>query len=200
MYQVYGKYRILSQTTDNTMPVSLSAFAKLNISTLKPEDAVGPGAPDAFTKFTNRMDYFTQVMVARKFGERLGVQVAPAWIHYNSNWRSASFGDPSGSNDVFALCLNGSYKITKRFAVTLEYSHTLNDYINKVVLQTFNIGLFDHIGIGADIRTGGHVFQFFLCNTFQVDEIQAIPFNFKEISKGGFRVGFNIQRDFQLGK
>ena len=74
------KYLILQQTEDNSMPVSLSYYGNI-VADLREEAAFGP---EASFKQMHRLSYFTQLIVARKFSEKISVQVAPSFIYFNS--------------------------------------------------------------------------------------------------------------------
>lgn len=208
LISVWGKYKLLAQTKDNKMPFTLTAYAKAGVTCLKPIDLFGP-SPDttAFDKFTNRLTFVTQLLIARKFGEKFSIQLSPTLIHYNLDY--GLYGGPH-SNDIFVLGGMASYKISKRFAVNLEYTHAFGNYLQNATLDPI---FFDNIAAGIEIKTAGHVFQVFLVNVFPFDEEYAMPFNrvnlfdFKREDRqdvpsqnvpGGFRLGFNIQRDFKL--
>ncbi len=71
------KYNILEQTRDNKMPIALTAYGNMGID----------GRADTYFgkdyKFTNRLSYFTELIVARKFTDWLSVQVAGNFSHIN---------------------------------------------------------------------------------------------------------------------
>lgn len=198
MTQAYGKFKILSQS--GSMPVTLTGFARVGINNMKTEDLFGTGRDSVFTPFTNRMTFVTSLMVARKFGERFSVQVQPMLIHYNLDYGTYLFSEHS--NDIFAVAAQLSWKFNKRLALNLEYTHAFGNYVAELERPNYH----DNLGLGLDIKTGGHVFQIVLINTFAIDEEFAVPFNFTDMFDwnkndgiaGGLRLGFNIQRDFHL--
>lgn len=176
----FAKYRLLRQTTDNKMPISLTLFSGTYITTLKDD----PANPRYFY-YTSRMSYVHQIIIARKFGERISLQMAPTMVHYNLVDKA------NESNDTYALAFGGRIKLTRRNAITFEYVARLNKF-------TPNATYYDHAGIGFDIETGGHVFQFMFVNSFGMNETQFIPKNDKAWQKSEFRLGFNISRVFTL--
>jgi Membrane bound beta barrel domain (DUF5777) len=201
MFSVNAKYKLLAQTKDNSTPFTLTGYLKAGYNNTKTDDMFGIGNDSVFTPFTNRMTFVAQVMLARKFGERLSVQLSPTLIHYNLDY--GTYLSSAHSNDIFAITGQLSYKIGKRMALNLEYTHVLNNgYLDAAAREFY----FDNIGVGLDIKTGGHVFQVVFINAFAIDEEFAIPFNFSNFTDwdrndgvpGGFRLGFNIQRDFHL--
>ncbi len=171
------KYQILKQTTDNRMPITMTYLGKMNVTHEPKKNADG-----RYDDFLNRMSYVNQLMVARKFGSRFSLQLDIAHIHRNL----VRFREEA--NDQIALGLSGRVKITKRVALTAEYAKSLNRMEN----------FYDHFGFGVDIETGGHVFQLFLVNSFEVNEAQFLPTNNREFGEGMFRFGFNVSRVFSL--
>lgn len=174
------KYKLLQQTTDNKMPVSVTLFANT---------AITPQVNDvAYDEFVNRFSYVYQMLIAHKFSERLSLQLMPLLLHRNY------IANPADNNDVFSLGVGGRFKITKRFAILADYYHTFSNY-----LTTAN-SFYAPLGIGVEIETGGHVFQMFLTNNSGIIENTYIANTRSSWSKGEFRLGFTISRDFAIGK
>lgn len=174
------KYRLLRQTNDNKMPLSVTVMGMANITH---RAAITPGE---FDNFAHRMSYFAQVIVGRKFNERLSLQLSPMYIHYNL------VDLRSDKNDMIALAASGRYKFTKRLALTAEYSYVLNPYTADRSQYT------NSASVGLDIETGGHVFQLFFTNSFAINEAQLVPYTTQKWSEGQFRWGFNVSRVFSL--
>ena len=127
-------------------------------------------------------------MVAKKFGDRLGVQISPIWVHQNL------VQQVDDKNDIFAVAAQANYKFTKTLGVSAEYCYNVNNYMSE-----FSPAKFYHsAGVGLDIVTGGHVFQIVLVNSFSINEAQAVPYTNSSWLDGKFRIGFNIARSFWL--
>lgn len=171
------KYRILRQTTKNEMPISLTYYGRANVTHEKDLDK-------RYADFANRWSYVNHLLVARKFSSSLSLQLDFMHIHRNL----VQFKDDK--NTMFAVALSGRMKITRRIALTAEYAYRIGDYaVNRDAF-------YDHLGIGVDIETGGHVFQLFLVNSFGLNETQFIPTNDRNIGDGAIRFGFNVSRVF----
>ncbi len=80
LQDIRWKYLILQQTEDNSMPVSLSYYGNMVIDA-RDEENFGPS--DDF-KQMHRLSYFTQLIVARKFSEKISAQIAPSFIYMNT--------------------------------------------------------------------------------------------------------------------
>lgn len=183
-YDSYLKYRLLRQNKGNSMPVSVTLFTSLFYTNLKGSAALLQGI-DKFNNFSSRLSFAHQIMIARKFGERLSVQITPTMVHYNQ------VDKISDKNDTYAVGALGRYKFTKRTAVTFEYMARVNKFSRS---ETY----YDSMGIGLDIETGGHVFQVHLTNSLGITENQFITKTTDSWAKGGMRLGFNISRAFTL--
>lgn len=183
----YVKWTPLQQTTDGSVPVTVGVLGKANVTYLRDEAAQFNGF-DRFEEFPNRMSYFTEVMVARKFGDRLGLQLAPGWTHLNLVERAAD------ANDIFSVTAQGSFKITKKLGVSAEYTYVINNHLDPNGPLTVQ----NSAGVSLDIMTGGHVFQVVVINSFGMNETQAIPHTISRIQDGKIRFGFNIARSFWL--
>lgn len=141
--------------------------------------------------FTRRLSYTHQLLVARKFNEKISVQLMPTFVHRNF----VSHYEP---NDVYALGVGGRYKFHRRVAIMFEYF-----YCSHVSESQSNDNLYDRynpLSIGFDIETGGHVFQLFLSNATIMEEAGFITETTGDILNGGIYFGFNISRVFAVGK
>ncbi len=179
------KVRMLRQTLDNHMPVSVTVLSSMNYTFLRDPNAVN--GIDKYAYAVDRISYATSLVVGRKFSDNLSLQLNGFYIHYNI------VDKITDSNYMFAAGFSGRYKFSKRFAVTFEYAHRLNKY--SLAYNTFQ----DPIGIGVDIETGGHVFQLHFTNQFGMNEAQYIPYTTSNFFKGDIRLGFNISRVFSIG-
>ncbi|MBO9702104.1 MAG: hypothetical protein J7604_17985 [Sporocytophaga sp.] len=182
------KYRILRQTMDNNMPISLTGLVTMNISADKDLNKIVTGV-DKYKKFSSRIAYMYQLMVARKFNEKLTLQLSPTFIHYNMVISN------SDKNDMAALGVLGRYKFTRSISLTGEYIFRLTKYTQNQSDIYHNSG-----SVGLDLETGGHVFQIFVTNSFAINEVQLIPYTTSKWDKGQIRLGFNVSRVFGLSK
>ncbi len=107
----FVKARILRQTENNRMPVSVSYMGAMSVQDAK----VNPPPTGMEYKFGYRIAYINQVLIARKFANWLSLQLMPTHIHYNF----VQFRDEP--NDVFAIGMGGRVKLTNRIALTGEY-------------------------------------------------------------------------------
>jgi hypothetical protein len=181
-YDGFLKVKILRQTTDNSMPITLSYAGTI----MTRSDKVELADTTAKYYFSNRVSYANQVIIARKFNNRFSFQLTPSHVHYNLVKASA---DP---NDVFALGVGGRVKLSRRIAITGEWFYTLegaklNGYRNS-------------LSLGMDIETGGHVFQLHFSNSTGMTERTFIGQTSDDWGAGGIHFGFNLSRVFTIVK
>ena len=174
------KYKLLRQSTGaRKMPLTLTLFASTAVNTAKwPE-------PNRTNYFSSRLSYAFEAIVARKFSERLSLQIMPMLVHTNL------VPTVDDKNNVFTIGGGGRFKISKRVSVNAEYYYLLpNQIVSTPAYSSFSAGV--------DIETGGHVFQIFMTNTTG-ETMQSIPSTTTgKWSNGNIFLGFNISRLFTV--
>jgi len=179
-FEGFAKIKILRQTTDNSMPISLSYMGSMSCQTM---DAPILDSGQKYY-FSNRLYYTNQLLIARKFNSWLSLQLMPTMVHYNLVPTTAE------PNNTYALGVGGRIKLSNRIALTGEYyyrldGHQLNGYRNE-------------LGVGIDIETGGHVFQLLFTNATAMTERAFIGQTTSNFWDGGIHFGFNISRVFTI--
>ena len=173
------KFRLLRQSKGKkVMPVAVSYFTDMSVNTLRITD------PNIEDILTNRLAFTHQILIARKFNEKLSLQLTPSFVHRN-------LVAANDDNDVFAIGIGGRYKFIRRVAFTFEYFYASNTAANP--------DLYNSLSLGFDIETGGHVFQVFFTNSKPMVEKGYITETTGNWSDGGIYFGFNISRVFALG-
>ena len=146
------KYRILDQTTDNGIPVSVSAFVNMAYSVKESAD---------FKNNNYRFVYSSQLILARKFSSRLSIVVIPTFIHRN-------FVGADDDNNTWSLSGGFRFKFTPSASIIADYSHTLGR--ENLVLPRYDV-----ICAGVEIETGGHVFTLMFNKLSFADSLKKLP-------------------------
>ncbi|MCD6011874.1 MAG: hypothetical protein K0Q79_1736 [Flavipsychrobacter sp.] len=178
-YDGYAKVKLMRQTVNGRHPLSISYLGSISARTM---DVVN--IPGFKYYLSNRLFYVNQLLIARKFNQHLSLQLMPTYIHYNL---VASEAEP---NDVFAIGAGGRLKLSKRIALTGEYYYTIPGHKLS--------GYSNSISLGADIETGGHVFQIFFTSSAGISERVFIGQTKGDVTKGDIHLGFNISRVFTI--
>lgn len=132
-----------------------------------------------------RMGFAHQLMVSRKIGPKLTLQVMPGVVHLNT------VPEINDDNDIIYVGGAYRYKLNQSFALTGEYYYRIN--------PISSVETFDVVGFGVDIETGGHVFQLHVTNSRPTYEKGFITDTTDNFWDGDIRFGFNISRTFQVG-
>lgn len=183
MFDGFAKYRVLRQTEDGKMPISLTWFSGMYYTGIKDPGKALTGF-DKYEKSYQRLSYVHQAIIGRKFGDKFSMQIAPWFVHYNL------VNDIEDGNDMLGVATAVRYKITRSMAITGEYALRVNKYSNN--------DYYDSFGLGFEIETGGHVFQMHVTNSFGLAENQFLPYTNTKWGDGGIRIGFNISRVFTI--
>jgi opacity protein-like surface antigen len=185
------KAKILGQQKKG-MPITLSYFGAISVQGTK-----APKLPDSTDKwlFTNRLYFTNQLLIARKFSERISLQLMPTLVHFNIVDTSVH------SNNTFAIGIGGRIKVSRRVAITGEYYYRLTN-ADLTVDNPGRMGnpTYNSLSIGVDIETGGHVFQMFFSNSPGITERTFIGQTTDTWEKTAIHFGFNISRVFTVVK
>ncbi len=184
MFDGLLKYRLLRQKVDGSMPISVTWHSSIYCNGQKNSSFQTLGV-DKYQYASSRLSYVNQIIIGRKFSSKFSMQLSPVFVHYNlvDNIRD--------KNDIFAISAAARVKLTKRLAVTSEYTYRVTkDYSSR--------NYYDSFGVGVDIETGGHVFQMHLTNSFGISDNQFIPYTSSSWSDMGIRIGYNLSRVFTL--
>lgn len=177
------KYLLLRQTEDNRIPVSVAVYTNAALITDKfprlPANAFYSDSTTAFTyRFPHRLSYFSEIIIARKFSEKLSFQFSPSFTYLN-------LVGPGKNNYSVGLTIGGRIKTGMTSSFLFEYSYRFN---NRPAFDAYPLS------IAWEFGTAGHIFQLVLSSTNEIvqQDIQSKDsFNYM---KGKFALGFNIKR------
>lgn len=179
-YDGFIKYKLIRQSTGKkVMPLSVSYAGGLILKGISQDDGTG-----IKYKYSDRLSYYHQLLLARKFNDYFSLQLTPTLIHYNSVNLS---NEP---NDLASLGIGARIRLSKRVNLTTEYFYQFSKFD----------GYYNTLSLGVDIETGGHVFQLHCTNATGMTERTFIHENTGRWSKGDIRFGFNISRVFTIKK
>ncbi len=168
------KYKLLSQTQNNAIPVSV-------LVTAGTEYLIGSNVKNVLTD-KQKTSYFGQVIVTRKFNDDFSLLLSPTVLmNAKSNYDQST---------QIALGIGMRQKISVRSSINLEY----------IPILTNKGTVFNSLSVGLDVETGGHVFQFHLTNSIGLNESQFIINSVDQWNAGGIRLGFNLSRVFTIVK
>jgi hypothetical protein len=170
------KYSILQQSRNGRIPVSVTYFTDMGIST------EGKKADLPNGNSSDRLSFFHQIIISRKINDKLSVMVAPSLSHFN-------VVEPTMKNDHFAIAFAGRYKITDGTAILINYDQPLTKHTDNN--PQFNVSA------GIELATSAHQFQIFITNYTsivpQYNNMYTKPNSPKQWYQD-LSIGFNINR------
>ncbi|GLU54398.1 DUF5777 family beta-barrel protein [Dyadobacter frigoris] len=182
----FAKYRLLKQSTGaRNMPVSVTLFAS------DAHNSTTSSTELPFYTIMQRQTYTFQALIARKFNDKLSLQLSPTVIHRNLAENQID------ANTIYSLGMGGRYKLTKRTSFNVEYWYTPKTFAGTTQRDP---RFTNTLSLGFDIETGGHVFQLHLTNSRGMIEKQFIGQTTGKWNNGDIFYGFNISRTFSFDK
>ncbi len=177
IYELTAKYKLANQEIDG-FPVTIVGYNTMDInSALKTSEFTN-------LQFTDRLAFSTQLLVSRKFSEKLSIEVAPIYVHKNL------YDDTLEQKDLFLVGAGARYKIAKRLSVNLEYAARV------IAVEGFTSPYYNPLSVGLDIETGGHVFQLVLSNSQPMNDVTVFSNTSGDWNGGSVYFGFNMYRTF----
>ena len=180
MTELMWKYSILQQQ-ENGMPIFLSYYGNI---------VVNGRNKSYFGKdysFTDRLSYFHQLIIARKFSDKISFEIAPYFLHFNKV-------DSLYANQAVGASVGGRYKIWNEISFMAEFN-----YVSP--LETFdypkNLDGEDVPGapkpgyaFGLEKNTGTHAFQLFATTYNNIIAQKNYLYNLRDYNS--LLIGFNI--------
>ncbi len=178
------KVRLLKQTVQNEVPLSITALGNIAVMS---DDFPATNDRQFFTDgvtpfaylFVHRLSYNGQVIVARRFSEHLSMQLAPIVIYRN-------LVPVGGSNLTVAVALSARMKVTTKGSILCE--------VSPIVIGRQSEDHLEPIAVGYEVATQGHVFQIVLCSSQEIIEQRLYTTPGSRYDEGYFHLGFNIAR------
>lgn len=184
MQDIQIKYNVLQQTRSNKIPVTVSVYEVVGI------DGSADSKFGINYKFTNRFSYFTQVIVSRRFNDKISLQFAPSFTHYNST-------DSLVDHDRIALSFAGRFKFSPQSSLIISGDFPLQiqgiSEIRKEINETLD-PLKPNLCIGMEVATSTHAFHIYLGTSQGILPQENIFYNKNDFFKGNIILGLNVTR------
>lgn len=178
-----AKYAILKQTKDSKIPVSATYYGNAAMDTR----AKNPSLP--IVTVADRMSFFNQIIIARKFNEAFSVQGSFNYTHFNNvdgYYDANKVIQPSMKNDHLSFSVGGRYKFSPKTSIILNYEQPLTNHpLNNV---------YPNLSLGLDMKSSGHDFQVFFGNYGNTIQQFNSMYSTNDFQQGQFVIGFNISR------
>jgi len=183
------KYNFLQQMTEG-MPVSLAYYGNAVLDA-RNDKYFGL---EADYKFLFRMSTLHQIIASRKFGEKIGVQLAPTFVYYEAvpeGYRNANLN----------LDMGAKFQVLGFHSIILEFDQPLLQpkegevsLVDGELIEPNTI--YPNISLGVEIGTSTHSFRVFVSNYNAIVKNRSVAFNSRNPLDGDFQFGFNISIRF----
>lgn len=174
----FVKFRALAQQKGKrNIPLSIVLISGMTMDGQRWAD------PNRTNYFTSRLAFYHQIIFGRKFNDWFTLQLTPGMVHRNLVALSTD------DHDIYHAGVGGRLKLTKRIALTADYSYVFN----PISPDSKN-----PLSLGLDIETGGHVFQLHFSNAQGMNERAYLLDTNTSWGSGEIRFGFNLSRMFQI--
>jgi hypothetical protein len=191
-YDFYSKYKVLRQS--NVFPFTLSAYGSMALNTMPTGYVMNSESQMKFYSNAERLTYTSQLLIGRKFSEKISMQLVPTFIHINK------VENVYMDNNLFSLGMGGRYKVSNRVTLSAEYYYNFVDRDGYQIATGTPYPYHNSLSLGVDIDTGGHVFQLHFTNARGMVERHFIALNTGTWENADIFYGFNIARTFSLGR
>lgn len=173
------KYTVFEQTRKNAMPVSVTLYGNM---------AIRGGTRESYgIEYTNadRLSYFSQIIVGRKFSKFVTVQAAGSFAHINNL--------PNGINhDAVGVSASAKFRVSSTISIITN---------NDIPLKLQNISEYTTfeavkptIQLGVEIITTTHAFHIYGGSTNYILPQNVLILNQNELDTKGIRFGFILTR------
>jgi len=191
--EFYGKLSLLKQNRKGSIPFSLTIFGNACIS----------GKEKAYWgvdyEFKDRLSFFSQLILSRKFGKYVSIQASGAYNHLNKvqSTKIKTETDTTITIQYYPLYQNSSYSFSASGRVTVwkvmglvaEYNRSF--YLNK--LEPLQTAPKPSFAFGFEVNTPSHVFQLFASSYRAiVPQYNYVMNQYDMTKKSGIMLGFNI--------
>lgn len=176
------KYKLLAQSSgDKNMPITMTL---LGYAGLQPQ--LVPGA--VTYSLGQKLAYATQLLIGRKFSDRVSAQIMPTYLHRN-------LVADSEYNEVFSLGSAVHCQVLKNWSLVAEYYLTPKSMLPD---ENSNLNYTPSFSLGFQIDTKGHVFQLNVGNSNGMTERIFLAESAGSWADQHLYFGFNITRDFAV--
>lgn len=187
------KWRLLTQTTDFKIPVSLAFYGSVGYTHVPTSQLYGGIAKNFETRELHRFNYVSQFIIASRLTSWLSVELLPGYLHRNfirESYNTAT--NAADQNGFFFLGFGARMKVSQRMSIIGDYFYNFAPYYQN------NSAVHQPLSLGIELETGGHVFSLFYTNASALTENNYLAGTTDSWRKGQIKFGFSISRMFAL--
>ena len=180
MQEIAWKYALVQQKVNGT-PVFISYYGNMVINA---SDKTVFG--DNYS-FASRLSYFHQLIIARKFSDRVSFEIAPYFIHFNNT-------DALHSNQALGATVGGRIKMWNEISFMAEFNYVSPmesiEYPKDIDGNDVPGDSKPGYSFGIEKNGGTHAFQLFATTYNNIIPQKSYLYNQRDFSN--LLIGFNI--------
>lgn len=189
-----AKWTILEQTRKNTVPFALALYGSVAIDG-RNEDAIGTGKVVPSREYgtehqgfrcSDRLSYFSQIIIGRKFTDWLSLQAGASFTHYNAVQYEQD-------HDKIGIHINGRIKVSPTGSIIFNYDLPLKieNISEQAPLENYAE---PNVAFGYEISTSTHAFQIYMGSADGIIPQDMMMYNYNDWTDHGLAIGFIITR------
>ena len=182
IFDINAKVLLLKQNKSGTVPLTVALFGEASRSGMSQDHFMNQ---DGAYNSVNRLSYFTELMVARKFNDQFSLQAAFTFSYFN-------LIEENNSNSNVGVSVIGRYKIYHQTSVIFDYDLPVTRANPNTPKQNF--------GIGVEFAGKNNSLQLFISSCDAIVNSEFRVCNLNDFTKGDFLIGFNISRKWDTHK
>jgi len=188
-----AKWTIFEQTKGNTIPVAVTVYGNVaidgrNISAFESGTMRVAYQMSNFHPFNvlDRLSYFSQLIVGRRFNSWLSLQTAVSFTHYNAVPTTAD-------HDKVGIHFSGRAKVSPQGSIIFNYDMPLKIKSISEQREWINPPK-PNLAIGYEMSTFTHAFQVYVGTADGIIPQDIMMWNQRDWTDNGLAIGFTITR------
>jgi hypothetical protein len=170
----HTKFRLLRQTEGSkNFPFTLAVYAEMDYKTKEYIDEA------IQNDRTGRLEYTSQLLIARKFGKLAALQVMPGYLHRNL---VETRNDPNG---IAFVGIGGTLRLSKSVRMNAEYFWVQE---HDTPLREY----FSPVSVGISYQTSRHAFELFATNSSGITSNNFLANTTNNFFEGDICIAFNV--------
>lgn len=188
------KYKLLTQTRTNSMPIGVAYYGNTSYDSRADDALFGYEY-----KASNRISFFNQLIIARKFSKKITMQVSVMHAHFNQIDTTVT---PDLLHSNFGIGVAGRIKFSPQGAVIFEFDMPLttpkyDDVSNNAWGGDItNASVKPNISLGVEFGTSGHAFHLFVTTYNAINPQKNLTYSTNDFTNQDVLIGFNITRNW----
>lgn len=185
------KWRFLTQS--KKMPLSICAYVNAGYSAM-PTSQIYEGTVKSITKEAHRLQYVSQLLIARQFNKHIYVQLMPTYVHRNFVKELVNTNNYiEDSNDLFSMGIGTHIKLSNYLAFVADYFYNFSKFQHNNPTPYFNA-----LGVGLEVYKKGYYLKLNLTNNTAIISSSFLPSTQDPWTKGQFKIGVSISKHISL--